>query len=121
MGRARHRTTYRLDPSRSENTADAADWLYNFDESALDTASVPDKYRKVVGETVVEMTDQEKADVEKPAALAAVTNRTKQLALAELYANYDAANGNVEATAKAAINAATTPAEVTTAKALDGR
>jgi hypothetical protein len=121
MPKARHRTTYRFDPSKNEAAADAADWLFGFDESALDAGSVPEKYRKVDGETVVEMTELEKVAVEQPAALAEISNRTRDLALADMDATYDAANGNVAATAKAAVNSATTLAELTAARGIDTR
>lgn len=79
MPRARHRTTYRLNLTKNETDADSADWLYGYDESSLDTASVAEKYRKVSGETVVEMTDAEKVTLDKPGRKADVDKRTGEL------------------------------------------
>ncbi len=82
MARARHRTTYKLDTSKPRSAPDSVDWLYDFDESALDTASVPEKYRKVEGETVVEMTEAEKVAFEKPIRRGEIDSKTGDLVAA---------------------------------------
>ena len=65
-----NRTTLEL--LKSQNTPDfpVADWIINPDLSAL--AGVPTKYWKVVGDTVIEMTQTEKDAVDAAAAAAAI-------------------------------------------------
>ncbi|KKN71048.1 hypothetical protein LCGC14_0424650 [marine sediment metagenome] len=112
MPRARHRIGFQLDTSKPEGDADAADWLYGFDESALDGAGVPDKYRKVVGETVVEMTETEKVDIERPILKNTVQSKTRALAEADAIAKFDIADSGRGQALLDSLDAATTLAEL---------
>jgi hypothetical protein len=79
-----HKTTFRF--MKSVNTADYLDgnWLINPDMSAIE--GVPQKYWKVVGETVVPMSDEEIALVEaeelenyKQAAMNRIDAKTEEI------------------------------------------